>query len=441
MNGTVVGVRPGRGEDERAGLGVVQRLGRTVTFVEGRGVGDVVLVGPRDRLADRGRDRVGGEGIVGDADGDGPAVCIGAGGSRRAGRLGRGGLGAGWLGRGRGGAGAAAAGKGQECKQGQGGNDGTTHEADPPDGHGPQIAIRGAGWQAGRGLPRAGPYAAPGSGGFVSLPAGLDVDALAALERHEARVHAFAGRSLRDLGDAVLVSDPINREPFWNRVSAVRWPSDTAGFDRRLDELVTLFATLDRLPHIWPRAVLNEPVDLVDRLVANGFIDLGGGHQMVLADRDRIAGSTTLPRGVTVERLHRLPPDERAEPASAIARLSAEAFGILDRGEAIEREAASLFDRPEVHALLLRVDGEPAAVAKRATFDGASYLSSIGTATAFRGRGLGRLVTALATADSLADGSRWVHLGVFAENHAAITLYRSLGFATLGEPAPDLIQP
>ena len=88
---------------------------------------------------------------------------------------------------------------------------------------------------------------------------------------------------------------------------------------------------------------------------------------------------------------------------------------------------------------LVRLGGEPAAVAKRATFDGLSYLSSIGTSDWARGRGLGELVTATATADAIAAGSEWIHLGVFADNTAAIRLYRRVGFELLGRPAPDLL--
>jgi ribosomal protein S18 acetylase RimI-like enzyme len=273
----------------------------------------------------------------------------------------------------------------------------------------------------------------------VSLPAGLDADALVFLERHEGAVHALPGRELRDLGDSVLVHDVLNREPFWNRLSAVRWPHDAAAFDRRLDEAITLFATLDRLPHVWPRMVLNEPADLVARLVANGFVDLGGGHVMVLADPAPALAVRDLPRGVTVERLHRVAPKDRGDVARAVALVAADAFEVADRAASIEAETEALFDHPHLHVLLVRVDGEPAAVAKRATFDGASYLSTIGTARAYRGRGLGRLVTALVTADAVQAGSRWIHLGVFAENTPAISLYRSVGFVTVGDPAPDLI--
>jgi GNAT superfamily N-acetyltransferase len=274
----------------------------------------------------------------------------------------------------------------------------------------------------------------------LTLPAGLDVEVLTFLERHEARVHAFPGRDLRDLGHAVLLTDPANRDPFWNRLSAIRWPSDPEAFDDRLADMVTLFATFDRVPHVWPRMAFKEPADLVERLVASGFRDMGKGHVMVLADESPIArAAAAIPAGATIERFNLVSPAERHDPARILAEIAADAFEAPGHQESLARETAALFDRPEVHVVLVRVDGRPAAIAKRATFDGASYLSSIGTGRSFRGRGLGRLVTAVVTADALAARSRWVHLGVFEENVPALRLYRSLGFTTLGEAAPDLL--
>ena len=99
---------------------------------------------------------------------------------------------------------------------------------------------------------------------------------------------------------------------------------------------------------------------------------------------------------------------------------------------------SSLADPRFMHYLIRR-DGVPVAVARRATFDGISYLSSIGTMRWARGRGLGRLITATAAADGFAEASRWVHLGVFADNDPAIALYRGLGFQLSGDPGPDMI--
>jgi ribosomal protein S18 acetylase RimI-like enzyme len=276
----------------------------------------------------------------------------------------------------------------------------------------------------------------------MAVPAGIDADVLRFLERHEARVHALPGRQLRDLGDSVLLHDSLDREPFWNRVNAISWPDATDPFDRRVAEVMTLFATLDRVPHVWPREVLNEPSDLVPRLIGHGFDDVGGGHLMVLASVDAAieAARRRPPPTITVERSHLLVGDARIREAAAIAGVLCDAFEVEpERRAAIELETEAMFDHAELHACIVRVHGEPVAAAKRATFDGATYLSSIGTRAAFRGRGLGTIATAAMTADAIVDGSRWIYLGVFAGNDIAIRMYERLGFVRLGPPAPDLL--
>ena len=270
---------------------------------------------------------------------------------------------------------------------------------------------------------------------------GLDVDTLHFLERHETRVHAIPGRQVRDLGDAVLLHDPLDREPFWNRVAAIRWPNDGRAFDRRLDETIMLFATLDRQPHLWPRPILREPPDIVERLAAAGFDDVGAGRIMVLDRPDVLAGrGGATDRAVGIERLHELAAPHARAVAADVALVLVEAFEAEpERQASIEAETRAWLDHPDLHVCLARVDGEPAAVAKRATFDGATYLSSIGTRPAFRGRGLGGLVTAVAAADGIAAGSRWTHLGVYSRNEEARRVYGRLGFAPVGGDVPDLI--
>lgn len=259
---------------------------------------------------------------------------------------------------------------------------------------------------------------------------------------HEAAVHAVPGRRLTDLGDAILLLDPNEAEPFWNRLAAVRWSSDAVAFDRSLTEAAVLFAAMARQPHVWVSPPHDTPSDLARRLAANGFEDAGPGLLMVV--RDPTAAQTALAHrqatNVTIERHANLEGSEAEAAAAGIVDVLLDAFGVGgDRRQGVIAETMASLADPRFTQYLIRVGERPAAVARSATFDGATYLSSIGAATWARGRGLGRLVTAAATADGLAAGSEWVHLGVFADNDPAIALYRRLGFEMSGDPGPDML--
>jgi ribosomal protein S18 acetylase RimI-like enzyme len=262
------------------------------------------------------------------------------------------------------------------------------------------------------------------------------------LLRHEAEVHAVPGRRLRDLGDALLLLDPNDAEPFWNRLEAVRWPSDPVAFDQRLAGSAVLFATLGRQPHFWVSPPHDEPHDLAARLAANGFEDAGKGLLMVTLDPGPIRAA--LPDrpdpAVVVERHRGLGADAVGAVADAVVEVLMDAFDVgPERAPGVRAETVASLADPRFMHYLVRVDGRPAAAARRATFDEATYLSSIGTMQWARGRGLGRLITATAAADGFAQASRWVHLGVFADNDPAIALYRGLGFQLSGDPGPDMI--
>jgi ribosomal protein S18 acetylase RimI-like enzyme len=259
---------------------------------------------------------------------------------------------------------------------------------------------------------------------------------------HEARVHSLPGREIRDLGDAILLIDPGDPEPFWNRAEAIRWPDDPDAFDRRLGELLILFTSLVRQPHIWPAPAFDTPSDLVARLESNGFRDVGGGSVMVLVDpaRAQRRAAAPLPDGIRLERLHGLSGDAATRAAGDIVSVLLDAFGVdAERRAGIEAETAASLGHGAFTYYLLSLDGNPASVARRATFDGASYLSSIGTADWARGWGLGRAVTAAACVDAEAAGSEWTYLGVFADNDIARRVYLDVGFAQVGDACPDLL--
>src|SRR5690349_2844919 len=149
----------------------------------------------------------------------------------------------------------------------------------------------------------------------------IDADTVRRLLRHEAQVHAIPGRTLRDLGDGLLLYDREEAEPFWNRAEAIRWPAEPSAFDRRLAEVAVIFASIGRQPHIWTSPPHDEPVDLTERLLANGFENVGEGLLMVARDGElaRTAlGRAPLPAGTTLERLRLLTDRTAADPATAI---------------------------------------------------------------------------------------------------------------------------
>lgn len=274
------------------------------------------------------------------------------------------------------------------------------------------------------------------------MPPPIDAERIRSLLRHEALVHAIPGRILLDLGDALLLHDPNDAEPFWNRLEAARWPHDAAAFDRRLVEVIARFATVGRQPHVWVTPSADEPSDLAARLAANGFEEMGSGHLMVAwapaLDRERL--SSAAPAGVAVERYGAANAGAGRAVAGDVVRVLMSAFGVEEaRRIGVTAETLASLGDPRFTHYLLRQGGLPIAAARRATFDGISYLSSIGVIPTVRGSGVGSYLTTVAMRDAIDAGSEWLHLGVFADNHVAKRLYERLGFIDGSQPSPDML--
>lgn len=276
--------------------------------------------------------------------------------------------------------------------------------------------------------------------GPVTRRFAIDAATMTAIERHEVLAHAIPSRETRDLGDALLLHDPRDPEPFWNRLQAVRWPSDSAAFDLRLAETLVLFSMLGRQPHIWPSPVHAGPPDLAMRLQGNGFVDIGGGHLMVMAEPDDAPPlrPEEMPPEVTVQAIVG-PGDAGPGDLGDAGFVLATSFGApLSRARELAGDLERTLPDQRVVLALARVDGVAAAVAKATTFDGWTYLSSIGTLPGYRGRGLGALVTRQVIASAAALEAGRPYLGVFSGNGTAIRLYERLGFRSIGE-SPDLL--
>lgn len=277
---------------------------------------------------------------------------------------------------------------------------------------------------------------------------GLDDATVRFLETHRLRSLVLPGRGWTDLGDAVMLFSASEVDPFFNRLSAVRWPANAAMFEKRLAQARELFTALDRQPYIWVTPGATTPPDIVARLKAHGFVDQGGGMDMVLVrepgSADAVAAGDTedrpLPPGATISHWFGTPPDQLEARARALALVVGDAFAIpADRRPNLIPEIDLTLRQPAFHAYVVEVDGEPVATGQRYTFDGASYLSSIGTRPEWRGRGFGTAITLALARDSIAENARLVYLGVHAGNDQATSVYARLGFAALGSRSSDML--
>ena len=269
---------------------------------------------------------------------------------------------------------------------------------------------------------------------------GLDSETLRFLEIHRLRAMAVPGRAWRDLGDSVMLFSAVDTDPFFNRLAAVRWPSDRAAFDARLALAKELFAAVERRPCLWVVPGLSTPPDIVARLEADGFVDQGGGFDLVLVRSPLQPVRRPIAGEYTIERWNQPAQNELQAQAEALAVVVGEAFGIPGTRHAnLVREIALTLGTANFHSNVIRIGGEPVAVGSRYTFDGASYLSSIGTRPAWQGRGFGTAITLSLAQDSVAAGVGLVYLSVHADNDAAIRLYRSLGFAATGPKSADML--
>ncbi len=252
-------------------------------------------------------------------------------------------------------------------------------------------------------------------------------------------MHARAGREVRDLGDAILLYDPADAEPFWNRVMAPGWPDEAVAFERRVDEIVTLFSTLGRLPHVRTLPIESRPGETASRLIVAGFRPVGHDRAMALTDSGpavALARTLTARPNLRVEHVGAA----AASRAMDVARVLVEAFDVeTDRIPALAAESLAAARRPGGAALLLLDGDRPVAAARRVTIGGATYLSSIGTPPSNRGLGYASLLTAIAITEALALGTNLIHLLADAGRDRAVRLYTRLGFEVVGEPIADLL--
>jgi len=255
----------------------------------------------------------------------------------------------------------------------------------------------------------------------------IEDPSVGALLAFEARAHRWPERTVSELAGGLLVHDPADPEPIFNRLVNPSWPADDADWDGWLAPILAAFEKLARRPHLWLVAEPDDP--RLERLRAVGFEVIGASRYMALATAERVhAEAERQFPGVQLERVD----GRSARPllaAGDVAAVVADAFDLEPALHVlVEADIVQMLDVPTISFVLARVGGEPVAVARRTTDGTASLLAAIGTRRGFRDRGLARLVTAAAAVDALAVGSQTVYLGVEDGNEAARHLYRGLGF-------------
>lgn len=107
-------------------------------------------------------------------------------------------------------------------------------------------------------------------------------------------------------------------------------------------------------------------------------------------------------------------------------------LGLPDCFQAFDEELAALprpYEPPAGELLLARIGGGPAGVVGvRPLGDGTAEMKRLWVRPAFRGRGLGRLLTEAAMEIAATRGYRALRLDTLPTLRAAMALYRTLGF-------------
>lgn len=262
------------------------------------------------------------------------------------------------------------------------------------------------------------PRGAPQDGGD-----GVDTDPptpaeLAAIERGFATLPRYSGAEVEEVPAlaAVLVRLP-GRGVGYNFCAGPRWTDDDAL--ARLAGVARLMRSAGEWPALVDAEGVSQPAGLRAVLAAAGWFEL---------ERERMMWTRT-PPGVP-----HLDPSLRLEAVTARSaaeyeRLEREVFGLPEEfaGQRTVSLTAAV-ERAQLRAYLVRLAGEAVATTRLAIEGGLGCIFGVGVAPAHRRRGLGTLVTAVATRAALAGGARLVWLSVDERNEPALSVYRRLGF-------------
>jgi len=204
----------------------------------------------------------------------------------------------------------------------------------------------------------------------------------------------------------------------YSRAAVLRFGSSAAARSR-LEDLAREFHAEGRTSAFAVAHGVSTPDDLAAALRERGLIEIEREAVLWAADPPAIPH---LDPGLSIEQVGE-------SSAARYVEVEAEVFGIPP-GMAAARlpSLRAGLAIPGRRAYLVTVDGRFVATTRLTVDGGLASLTSVGVLPRDRGRGYGRLITAVATRAGLAAGARLVWLAVTPDNVAALRLYESLGY-------------
>jgi ribosomal protein S18 acetylase RimI-like enzyme len=245
-------------------------------------------------------------------------------------------------------------------------------------------------------------------------------DETAQIRRHLAELAVHSGAKSIDEPDlGVLRLRTPEDGVALNFAALPRWTTD--GWPRSLSAVTERM----RADGQWPSMLLTErdgPIGLDEALAGQGWSNIN--HETVLW----VGAASLVPHLDPSLRIEAVQPDA-VEPHQ---ELEASIFGLGGRRRARRNKVfAAQLATGRLRAYVVRIGGEPVAVARLSMGEGDACLYAIGVAEDSRRKGIGTLITIVATRAGLALGKRIVWLSVEDGNDGARSMYEQLGFAPL----------
>jgi ribosomal protein S18 acetylase RimI-like enzyme len=238
------------------------------------------------------------------------------------------------------------------------------------------------------------------------------------IERHLFGLPGDDGAEVRE--DPALGALRVRRTgagPEADYLAMPRWSPD--GWRKALEHAAAAMRAAGAWPSLLVADMLDRPVGLADRLEASGWRRVHAETVMWVA---RASVVPHLDPGLRIEAVR----PGRVADHEALER---HIFGFPEPWAAERRESlARALRSGRLRAYLVRLGDEPVAVARLSQGDGVAGLSGVGVLEPYRGRGIGTLITTVATRAGLATGNRIVWLSVADGNAEARRLYEALGF-------------